>query len=110
MFKRRGVPITTAKARELMGAHKQFNIRMITEIPSVAKRWSETHGSSSAEQDIETKYQDFLSASWSVVRFCDLISGTRETVGPIRDHGLRIGSTTGYTAEIMKVLVPEAKR
>src|SRR5207245_9659191 len=40
----------------------------------------------------------------------DLKPGTREPGADFRRRGLKIGSTTGYTTEKMKVLLSEAKR
>ena len=111
VFKRRGVPITSEEAREPMGAHKKVHIRKITELPSVAKRWREVHGKPSTEDDVEVMYQDFLPRQLEcLTKYCELIPGTLETIATIRKRGLKIGSTTGYTTEVMKILVPEAKR
>jgi phosphonoacetaldehyde hydrolase len=110
VFRRHDVPIATDEAREPMGMHKRVHIRMITEMPSVAKRWQDIHGRTCTEEDIETMYQDFLPRQLEcLTKFCELIPGTLETIAAIRRRGVKIGSTTGYTAEIMKVLLPEAK-
>jgi phosphonoacetaldehyde hydrolase len=111
VFRRRDVPISTDEAREPMGAHKRVHIRMVTEMPAVAKRWREIHGKPCTEEDIEAMYQDFLPRQLEcLTKYCDLIPGTLETIAAIRERGLKVGSTTGYTSEIMQVLAPEAKR
>jgi phosphonoacetaldehyde hydrolase len=110
-FKRRGVPITAEEAREPMGAHKKVHIRKITELPSVAKRWREVHGKPSTDDDVEAMYLDFLPRQLEcVTKYCELIPGALETIATIRKRGLKIGSTTGYTMEVMRLVVPEAKR
>jgi phosphonoacetaldehyde hydrolase len=46
----------------------------------------------------------------SLPRFADLIPGTIEAVAEFRRRGLKIGTTTGYNAEMMRVLAAEAAR
>jgi phosphonoacetaldehyde hydrolase len=56
-------------------------------------------------------YQDFIPLQISVLAdYADLIPGTRSTVDDLRRRGMKIGSSTGYSAEMMDVLLPEAKR
>ena len=111
VYKRRGVPITTEEAREPMGAHKKVHIRKISQLSTVAKRWQETHGKPSTEEDIEAMFQDFIPRQLDcLAKYADLIPGTVETVAAFRKRGLKIGSTTGYTGEMMKLLMAEAKQ
>jgi phosphonoacetaldehyde hydrolase len=111
VFKRRGVPITTEEAREPMGAAKRVHIQRIAQIPAVAKRWQEAHGKSCTEEDIEVMYQDFIPRQIACLAgYSDLIPGTVETIAALRKRGLKIGSTTGYTREMMKVVTAEAKK
>ena len=111
VYKRRGVPITAEEAREPMGAHKKVHIRKISQLPAVAKRWQETHGKPSTEEDIEAMFQDFIPRQLDcLAKYADLIPGTVESVAAFRRRGLKIGSTTGYTGEMMKLLLAEAKQ
>lgn len=111
VFERRGVPITVEEAREPMGAHKKVHIRQITQQTAVARRWKEVHGKPCTEDDIEAMYQDFIPRQLAcLTKYSDLIPGTLEAVAAFRERGLKIGTTTGYTAEIMKLVIPEAKR
>jgi phosphonoacetaldehyde hydrolase len=45
-----------------------------------------------------------------LAQYADLIPGTLEAVADFRARGLKIGSTTGYTTEMMDLLQSEAKR
>lgn len=111
VFERRGVPITVEEAREPMGAHKKVHIRQIAQQTAVARRWKEVHGKPCTEDDIEAMYQDFIPRQLAcLTKYSDLIPGTLEAVAAFRERGLKIGTTTGYTAEIMKLVIPEAKR
>jgi phosphonoacetaldehyde hydrolase len=111
VYERRGVPITAEEAREPMGAHKKVHIRKISQLPTVAKRWQETHGKACTEEDIEAMFQDFIPRQLDcLAKYADLIPGTLEAVAAFRGRGLKIGSTTGYTGEMMTLLLAEAKR
>jgi phosphonoacetaldehyde hydrolase len=111
VFRRRDVPITNEEAREPMGAHKKVHIRKISQLPSVAKRWQEVHGKTCSEEDIEAMFQDFIPRQLDcLAKYADLIPGTVESIAAFRHRGLKIGSTTGYTGEMMKLLLAEAKR
>ena len=111
VFKRQGVEITVEEAREPMGAHKMDHIRAVTQMPAVARRWREANGGAPAESDVEKMFEEFLPRQIDCIAdYAEMIPGALETVSALRQRGLKIGSTTGYTREMMDVLVPEAKK
>ena len=111
VFKRQGVEITIEQAREPMGAHKMVHIRQISQIAAVARRWEEVHGRACAEGDVEAMFEMFVPLQLDcLAEYADLIPGTLQTVAACRERGMKIGSTTGYTGEMMKLLQAEAKQ
>src|SRR2546425_86260 len=111
VFKRKGVAITVEEAREPMGAHKKVHIRQISKNENVAKRWEQVHRRKPAEKDVEDMFRDFIPLQLDcLAQYADLIPGTIDTVADMRARGLKIGSTTGYTEEMMELLQSEAKR
>jgi len=111
VYKRKGVPITIDEARAPMGAHKKVHIRKISQIESVRQRWQEKHGRLPDEDDVEAMFQDFVPLQLACLAdYADLISGTLEAIAKFRRRGLKIGSTTGYTREMMDILLAEAKK
>ncbi len=111
VFKRKGVEITVAEAREPMGAHKQVHIRQISKNEAVAKRWQDKHGRKPTEADVEEMFKDFIPLQLAcLAKYADLIPGTLEIVAELRRRGLKIGSTTGYTGEMMTLLQDEARK
>ena len=44
-----------------------------------------------------------------LTEYSKLIPGVKETVEKLREMGLKIGSTTGYTSEMMQYVLPVAK-
>jgi phosphonoacetaldehyde hydrolase len=111
VFKRQGVEITVEEAREPMGAHKKVHIRQISRNDRVARKWEQVHGRKPAEADVETMFQEFIPLQLDcLAQYAGLVPGTLETVAECRRRGLKIGSTTGYTGEMMTLLQAEAKQ
>lgn len=111
VYKRKGVPITIDEARAPMGAHKKVHIRKISQIGSVVQRWQETYGRKPNEDDVEAMFQEFVPLQLDCLAdYADLIPGTLEAVADFRRRGLKIGSTTGYTGEMMELLLSEARK
>jgi phosphonoacetaldehyde hydrolase len=111
VFKRRGVPITMAEAREPMGAHKRVHIASIAKIPAVAERWRAAHGESCSEADVDAMFADFVPLQLDcLAKYADLSPGCLEAVATFRARGLKIGSTTGYLISMMEILKDEAKK
>ena len=111
VYKRKGVEITIEEAREPMGAHKKVHIRQISKNEQVSKRWQQKHGRKPNEDDVEAMFKEFIPLQLEcLAQYADLIPGTLEAVADFRRRGLKIGSTTGYTQEMMDLLQAEARR
>jgi len=111
VYKRKQVPISIQDARVPMGAHKKVHIRKISQIEAVAQRWESVHGGRATEEDIEAMFQEFIPLQLACLAdYAELIPGTLDAVKDFRGRGLKIGSTTGYTGDMMTLLLDEAKR
>lgn len=109
VYKRKGVDITMDQAREPMGAHKRVHIQKISQIDAVRNRWKEVHGQYPTEADIDEMFKLFIPLQLDcLATYADLIPGTLEAIKDFRARGLKIGSTTGYTGEMMELLMREA--
>ena len=110
VYKRNGVEISMEEAREPMGAHKLVHIRKISQIPAVARRWQGVHGRPCTEDDVRKMFDQFVPLQLDcLAQYADLIPGTLEVVAELRKRGVKIGSTTGYTGEMMALLLAEAR-
>ena len=111
VFKRKGVPITMAEAREPMGAHKRVHIAAISKIAAVAERWRKTHGRDCTDKDIDAMFTEFVPLQLAcLASYAELVPGCLESVAAFRARGLKIGSTTGYLSDMMALLLDEAKK
>jgi phosphonoacetaldehyde hydrolase len=104
-----GVAISTAEARGPMGMAKRPHLAAIMALPRVAKAWTERHGHAPTEADIDAVYAAFVPKNIAVAaRYTNLVPGAADVVAELRREGVKIGSTTGYTREIMAEILPVA--
>lgn len=108
-FARFGIDLTIDEARGPMGMAKRPHIEALVRLPRITAQWRERHGREPGEQDIDALYDVFVPMNIEVVAdHADLIPGAAETVRDLRALGLKIGSSTGYTREIMARVLPIA--
>jgi phosphonoacetaldehyde hydrolase len=111
VFAKHGVTIELEHARAPMGLMKKDHLRAISHIAEVSRRWKEAHGSPCSEADIEEMFAEFVPLQIDcLAEYAIPIPGTLEAMAEFRKRGMKIGSTTGYTREMMEVLVPEAQK
>merc|ERR1712121_546969 len=110
LFEDEGVPITSAEVRAPMGVHKRLHIQRICQLPEVRKRWTDKKGSPPTDDDAERIYSKSLTATLELLPAnSKMIRGVPETMNKLRsEFGVKIGSSTGYTSEIMAKLKPLA--
>lgn len=109
LFASRGILLNEEEARVPMGLHKRDHIRALLALPAAQEAWQARHGRSWTEGDVESMYRDLLPLTLESIRgHADLISGVTALCEALRRRGLFIGSTTGYSAEMMAELVPQA--
>ncbi|MGA2433775.1 MAG: phosphonoacetaldehyde hydrolase [Bryobacteraceae bacterium] len=111
LFRRHGVAVSDDEARVPMGAHKKDHIRQLLAMESVARRWKEAHGVEAGPEEVEALYSEFIPLQTEIItRHASLIPGAFEAVQSLKAIEIGIGSTTGYTREMMASLLAESKR
>lgn len=110
IFSQRGVPITAAQARGPMGRAKRDHIATIGKMPAVDEAWRLKHaGIAMGEADIDAMYADFLPLQKETLgQHSQLIAGVPDIIDWCRSRGLKIGSTTGYTRELLDIVCAAA--
>jgi phosphonoacetaldehyde hydrolase len=105
-----GVPISTDEARGPMGMAKRDHLREVLALPRVAEQWRQKQRCEPDEASIDRLYHAFLAAQLQVlVEHSAIIPGCLASMRHCRQRGLRLGSSTGYTAELMRLLAPAAR-
>jgi phosphonoacetaldehyde hydrolase len=111
VFAEQGVDITLSEARAPMGIFKRDHIRAITRMPRVAQCWQQVYGREPSEEDVDTLYTVFTPKQIAIITdYSALIPGVKETVQALRARGIKIGSCTGFTQEMMQPLLPEVAK
>lgn len=109
MFREWGIDISYAQAREPMGMLKIDHIRTILRMADVDAKFRAAHGREWNEEDVKAMNAAFEKHLFaSLGEYTDPIPGVIGTIAELRAKGLKIGSTTGFTAAMMDVVRPAA--
>ncbi len=86
-----------------MGSHKKDHIRLILAMEPVAQQWQQRCGRATSDEDIDALFREFIPLQAEVIgHHADVIPGVAHTVELLRQRGIAIGSTTGYTRAVMR--------
>ncbi len=111
VFKKYGLEITMPEAREPMGLRKDLHIKAITEIGSVRERFMAKFGRAPNQSDVDRMFADFVPTQLALLRegsYHTLLPGVAEVVKGMQQQGLRIGVTTGFTRDMLDLLLAGA--
>ena len=109
IFRQRGIDITEKEARGPMGIHKRDHIRALTLLPRIAEEWQNKFGSTCSEKDIDEMYEHFIPLQLEIIeKYSQIVPDLPEAVDVIRSLNMKIGTTTGYNNEMIKVLTESA--
>jgi phosphonoacetaldehyde hydrolase len=109
VFRQFGIEISVAQARGPMGLPKLDHIRQLGKLEPVRTQWRAAHGGEFDDAAAQRIYEVFIPLNTRVVvDYATLVPGAAETVHTLRQQGIRIGSTTGYTRKIMEPVLPLA--
>lgn len=108
-FQKIGVPVTAAEVRAHMGLTKIEEIRALLNIGRVKAEFERKYGRPYTEEDVQACYAEFQKVLFaSLEAYTDPLPGVVETLARLRAAGVKVGSTTGYTREMMDVVRPSA--
>lgn len=103
------VNVTLEQARRPMGMAKIDHIRELFRMEDVGKQFTDLYKRTWTEEDVtemNRKFEGYLFASLS--DYTTPIPGVINTLGKLKEQGIKIGSTTGYTRAMMEVVLPAA--
>ena len=111
VFEEKGVTISMEEARIPMGAHKKVHIGLITEIPSVRRRWADTLDAEPTSKDVDEMFERFVPLQEACLsEYSTLIPGTLEVIAECRKRGYKIGSTSGYLPGMLAINQADAEK
>jgi phosphonoacetaldehyde hydrolase len=109
VFRRRGVSLTEAEARRDMGKAKVDHVRALLAMPRIAAAWAAQTGSPATDRDVKAvmlELEPLMRAQ--AAEAATLIDGAAAAVDALRVAGLKIGSSTGYTRDMMAPVLERA--
>jgi phosphonoacetaldehyde hydrolase len=108
-FAGRGVVLSEAQTRRDMGKPKEDHVRALLRDPVLARAWTAVCGRAADDADVLGLMADLGPLMREqAARAARLIDGARATVEQLHAEGIRIGSSTGYTREMMIPVLREA--
>ena len=109
-FREFGITPTVAEVREPMGMLKWNHIHTMMQMDRITREWIRAAGRMWTREDVNAIYEKSEQAIFGILdRFSTPKPHVVQTVAELRSRGIRIGSTTGYTDEMMQIVMPAAK-
>ena len=107
-FEQYGITPTLEEVRKPMGMLKIDHVRTMLSMDRISGLWEEKQGRKWTEEDVQKVYELSESKILEIVHnYAEPKPYVVETVNKLREMGLKIGSTTGYTDEMMALVVPK---
>ena len=109
VFKGKNILINTEEARTPMGLAKKDHVRELFRLDTVQKQWMTEFGKLPSESDVEVIYAELEPFLAMIVKeHSDPIPGAIELINLLKSQGVKVGTTTGYVAEMMNNILPLA--
>lgn len=106
-----GVAVSLEEARGPMGMGKWDHIRTLCNQPAIAERYRAAVGRLPTDDDVTALYERFMPLQIEKIALHSaLIPGALEAITTLREHGLKIGSCSGYPAVVMEKVVALARQ
>lgn len=110
IFKDRKISLTREEILKPMGMGKRDHIKTLISTEKASVQWEKEYHRRWQEFDVDEMFSVFNRELIRVLeQYCTPIDGVLETMHQMRNDGIFIGSTTGYTREMMDIVEPKAK-
>jgi phosphonoacetaldehyde hydrolase len=94
-----------------MGGNQRAHLEALTDMDQVALQWEQIHGFYPTQRDVYSLYREFISLQAACLGdYGKLIPGSLDVIRDLRGMRIRIGTTTSYTGEMLRILSAEAVR
>lgn len=100
------VQVSIEEARGPMGMGKWDHIRTLCDQPQISERYKKVFGRTPSDDDVTAIYQRFMPLQIEkIAEHSALIPGALEAIAQLRGQGIKIGSCSGYPAQVMAKVV-----
>ena len=111
IFKEYGITPTMEETRKPMGMLKWDHIKTMLSMERIRDEFKRIHGRDFTDKDVDEMHEKFAASLMKILdQFSDPKDYVVETVAKLREAGLKIGSTTGYTDAMMDIVTKEAAK
>lgn len=110
-FKSFGIVPTVSEVREPMGMLKRDHIHTMMQMPRITEEWKKVHNRMWDKNDVDAIYEKSENAIFNILdKFSTPKPFVLNAIKELRERGIKIGSTTGYTDEMMNIVVSSAEK
>ncbi|KMM86283.1 phosphonoacetaldehyde hydrolase [Pseudomonas taetrolens] len=100
------VQVSIEEARGPMGMGKWDHIRTLCDQPQITERYKKVFGRAPTDDDVTAIYERFMPLQIEkIAEHSALIPGALDTIAALRAQGIKIGSCSGYPAQVMAKVV-----
>lgn len=111
VFKEFGINPTMEETRKPMGMLKWDHIKTMLGMERIREEFVKIYGREAEDKDVDAMYKQFNQKLLKILdQFAEPKAYVLDTVAGLREAGIKIGSTTGYTDEMMEIVTREAKK
>jgi len=111
LFDRLGIKITRKQAIGPMGIEKRAHIKALLTTRKINSEWKKKFKSKPTVKDIDKLFKLFNPELKKIInKHSKFISGNKKTLDLIKNKIKKIELNTGYSEEILKVILPELKK
>jgi len=108
-FKDAGISLSDEEIRQDMGMAKWDHIGKILQLDDVKQQWEEKYSTLPNDDDRKNIYANFQMSLIHYLKECtELKTGVLKTFNYLKEYGIKVATTTGYTAEMMKIVQDKA--
>lgn len=109
-FETEGAPVTEAEVRAGMGLAKRDHVIFMLKTLRVMDAWRARHGAHATEADIDRIFENLGPLMRDAgAAHSTLVPGAASVFEQLIAAGVRVGSTTGYTREMMGPIIEAAR-
>jgi phosphonoacetaldehyde hydrolase len=109
LFAQHGITLATEDARRDMGLLKRDHIQAILTLPNIRSAWSAINGREPGQEEVLSLFAEFGPLQMEIIaQHSQLIPGVVQMVKEWQARGIRIGSSTGYTREMLAPVLAQA--
>jgi len=109
VFKNQGVTISMEEARGPMGLRKDLHIKMLTQDPVIAARWTAIKGRAPTQADVDAMFVDFVPLQLDCLRkYTTILPGVKDVLVDLQAQGIKIGASTGFVRSMVDILLEDS--